>query len=1016
MDTGSAFSLIPYTSSEPANGPKIMAADRSPIKCWGSRERKIKAVGEIFKWRFLLAAVAFPILGADFLEHFDLWVDLRRRRLFRPGRRPVQLSAPPAGCNVAPVGIVAEKDSEELPTPSTSSSSTSTASPGQQGCGSGLWEGEAVDAAGVGEEVEMEFPEVVNLSKMLPQVKHAVEHTIDTAGHRPIASRYRRLDPEKLAIAKKDFEELEKQGVVRRSKSAWSSPLHMVAKADGTWRPCGDYRRVNLVTRPDMYPPPHMEDLSAKLAGKMYFSKLDLRKGYYQIPVAAPDVQKTAVITPFGLYEFLRMPFGLRNAGQSFQRMMDQIMQGVDNIFIYMDDILVASSTLEEHRGDLREVLRRLAEHGLVLNREKCVFAAPSVEYLGHVVTAKGICPLGTRVEAISSFPEPATRGELQRFLGMVNYYRRFIRGAANILKPLTDATRGPGGTSTPLTMVADMQQAFAAAKSALVGVAELAHPRADAELNLAVDASDKHVGGVLQQWVEGAWQPLAFYSRKLTAAESRYSTFDRELVACVAAIKHFRYLLEGRKFFIWTDHKPLTGALHRVSDALSARVERHLAYISEFTSDLRHVPGRENLVADSLSRPPAVAAQPPAVSAVVPPASTGTLSWEQIAAGQSTCEELPRLLQSSALKLQAVKMQGVDVWCDASTGVLRPVIARGQRKHVFENVHQLAHAGIRATTRLISSRFVWPHLASEVKEWCRQCTACQRAKVTRHVTSQVEKIPIPERRFSHVHVDILGPWPAGKDGYRYLLTMIDRSTRWFEVAPLMNVTAETVLDSFLATWVSRFGVPAHVTTDRGAQFTSGTWATWCQQQHVDHITTTAFHPQANGMVERLHRQVKDALRAREAGAAWFTHLPWVLLGLRAAPKDESGVSTAEVTLGQELVVPGQPIQMNVKMSTALRAPLAVIPQGKRTYAQVVSDPSALQAAEYVYLKRGGSSTPLETCYAGPFEVLARGDKSFKILMGTREEIVSVDRLKPHLGVEVPVVEVPRGRGRPLGT
>jgi len=268
-----------------------MAADRTPIKCWGSRQRVIKAAKYQFKWSFLLAAVAFPILGADFLEHFDLWVDLRRRRLYRPGRHAVPLAAPPVGCNAAPIGVVAADMGSKVPasspsTPPPSTTSSSSTSPSTTGgSGSGLREGEAVDAAGVGEDdgdVMAEFPAVVNISKSLPAVKHGVEHIIETLCPRPVASRYRRLDPEKLEIARAEFAELEKQGIVRRSSSSWSSPLHMVPKADGSWRPCGDYRRLNLVTVPDMYPPPHMEDLSARLAGKVIFSKLDLRKGYYQ--------------------------------------------------------------------------------------------------------------------------------------------------------------------------------------------------------------------------------------------------------------------------------------------------------------------------------------------------------------------------------------------------------------------------------------------------------------------------------------------------------------------------------------------------------------------------------------------------------------------------------------------------------------------------------------------------------------------------------------------------------------
>ena len=185
--------------------------------------------------------------------------------------------------------------------------------------------------------------------------------------------------------------------------------------------------------------------------------------------------------------------------------------------------------------------------------------------------------------------------------------------------------------------------------------VAALAHPLPAAELSLAVDASDHHVGGVLQQSVGGAWQPLAFFSRKLSVAESRYSTFDRELLACVSTTRHFRFLLEGRKFFVWTDHKPLTYALHRLSDPWSAKQQWHLAYVAEYTLDIRHFAGAENVLADSLSRPPAVAAQPPAVAAVVPPASTGPLRWEEIAASQSTCPQMAALHSSSSLQLQRV-------------------------------------------------------------------------------------------------------------------------------------------------------------------------------------------------------------------------------------------------------------------------------------------------------------------------------------------------------------------------
>ena len=241
---------------------------------------------------------------------------------------------------------------------------------------------------------------------------------------------------------------------------------------------------------------------------------------------------------------------------------MDNVLLGIPHTFVYLDDILVASETAEQHQEDLKEVLQRLKEFGLVLNHEKCVFKASQVELLGHVVDATGITPLLARVSAINSFPQPTTKGELQHFLGMINYYRRFLSGAASILKPLTDSTESTheaGGRQTSLCWNQEMQQAFTSSKAALAQAAEHINPDPTAEISLAVDASDHHIVGVLQQRSESLWAPLAFFSRKLTEAEAHYSTFNRELLACVAAIRNFRYLLEGQRFFIWSDHKPLT-------------------------------------------------------------------------------------------------------------------------------------------------------------------------------------------------------------------------------------------------------------------------------------------------------------------------------------------------------------------------------------------------------------------------------------------------------------------------
>jgi hypothetical protein len=323
----------------------------------------------------------------------------------------------------------------------------------------------------------------------------------------------------------------------------------------------------------DKYLLPNMADLVARLDGCTVFSKLDLKKGYLQVPVAAANVAKTAIITPFGLFEFVRMPFCLKIAGMAFQCLMDSLLGDLLFAFVYLDDILVASPSLEHHCRHLSQIFSLREQSGLVINTEKCIFGQGSIEFLGHQLSAANSSPLPSRMDAITSFPRPATVQQLQAFLGLFNFYRKFILAAARLILPLTHTLRGGPRGDQPLDWSAEMIATFAVARQSLSSTAILEHPVPGADLSVVTDASSTHGGAVIQQRRPGqGWRPLGFFSAQLDRAQINYSAFDRELFAVMAAFKHFRYVLEGRPFTIFTDHRPLVGALSRRSDPWSGR------------------------------------------------------------------------------------------------------------------------------------------------------------------------------------------------------------------------------------------------------------------------------------------------------------------------------------------------------------------------------------------------------------------------------------------------------------
>ena len=740
----------------------------------------------------------------------------------------------------------------------------------------------------------------------------------------------------------RQLREMQENGVISPSSSPWASPVVLVRKKDGTLRFCIDYRELNSVTKADTFPLPRIDDLLDQLNNAEYFSTLDLASGFWQVQVHPTSKEKTAFVTQQGLYQFNVMPFGLRNAPAVFQRLMQCVLSGLNPeggvpfTSVYIDDILIFSRTFEEHLQHLKAVIERVSAAGLKLKPTKCKFIRQRVEYLGHILTPNGICPNPDRVSAVQQFPRPTSVREVRQFLGLASYYRRFVKGFANVAQPLHALTKA----NSRFSWTVDCQVAFDTLKSRLLMSPVLSFPDFARGFILETDASIKGLGAVLSQRGEDSKiHPVAYASRALTQQEQRYSVTELETLAVVWAVKHYHAYLYGHDVVIYTDHSAVKAILNNPhSNGKHARWWSHVYGSGIRNLDIVYRAGRDNANADALSRNPVLGptelvtdVQVASIDSVEcgdllqmdPDPETVTVC--DLSAQQAEDPECRPLLDfllcgklpgdpamSKKIAAQAPQFDIVDgVLCffgPKSNGRGRQVVPRSLRKTLIEGYHGSSMSGHFSAPKLIkaiSRHWWWQGMHKDITEHCNSCLQCTVVNASGRVHQPLLK-PIPvQRAFQIIGVDVM-ELPKTKRGNKYVAVFQDFLTKWPFVFAMPDQKAIRLVKLLVEEVIPFTGVPECLLSDRGTNLLSHLMTDVCALLGVKKLNTTSYHPACDGLVERFNRTLKTALRKRAAdcGDQWDQYLSGVVWAYRNVPHESTGEKPSFLLFGVDLRSP----------------------------------------------------------------------------------------------------------------
>ena len=839
---------------------------------------------------------------------------------------------------------------------------------------------------------------------------------------------------------------MQQQGVIEPCNSEWASNVVLAKKKDGSVRFCVDYRKLNLLTKKDAYPLPRIDRCLDTLSGSVWYSTFDLRSGFHQVAVDPKDVNKTAFICHRGTFRFPKMPFGLCNAPATFQRLMDTVLTGLnfEICLAYLDDIILFSKDLDSHLERLQCLLSKLREANLKLKPSKCHLLQKRVDFLGYTVSREGVGTDPEKVSAIRDWPTPTNLRQSRAFVGLCQYYRRFVPKFSEVAAPLHALTK----KGAHFIWTSDCQQAFETLKSAMISAPVLSLPTEEGEFVLDCDASNKATGAVLSQIQDGVEKPICYASQLYSKHEANYNVTRKELLAVITYVKKFRQYLLGRSFRIRTDHAALQW-LKRTPEPIGQQA-RWLEILEEFPYTIEHRPGRNHSNADALSRVvDAVTTEPSGATTV-----TGgqPINWPEVQHQDHDIAFVYDLVKSGATRPtpETLTDKSADVkticnqWdqliltddgtlcrsfrTDTRTKpTLQIVVPYSLRFQIASEMHKGlngGHLGTRRAKRNLQRRFYWPNWGTSVriaKQDCHQCAQYQRPRPRHQGELQNMNIGEPWER---IGIDVTGPHPTSSAGNCYILTVIDHFTKWVELMPMRNQEATTVAKLLFQKVICVHGCPKQILSDRGTNFESQLFKELCRLLAIDKIRTTAYQPSTNGSIERFHATMHRIIAKWTAANQrdWDETLPAVAFAYRTSVHESTGFTPYFLMHGREARIPADLIYdtpdtdgshqgdsyshslvstLHDAYETA-RDTLAHAARRRKDRYDLRSRPARFPVGSWVWCfvprKLSGRYQKWRRLYDGPFQVMEQlGPVTYKIQKNARSAawIVHVDKLKP---------------------